>query len=757
MIVGGPLAALFAIEGTLRLAGFGKPSGLFIPDDAPGYMRTNPDFAAPFFPPQFDITPLNFRIARQKEPGHLRIFVLGESAVRGTPEPGFGFVSLLGTQLRAAYPGRQFEVYNLGIVAINSHVVYQIARQVCDLEPDLLVVYMGNNEVVGPYGPGSANLSVMPPLWIIRASVSLGGTRTGQLFRRILGRPWGRTPAWHGMSTFAGRTVRGDDPRLEAVYRNFEANLRSIVNIAIHARAKVVLATVVANLRDSPPFASLHRQGMTDAELSRWKASFEKGRGQWELDQTSGAIASLSEALELDPQYADARYIMGDLLERSGDIQGARAHYLAALHWDALRFRPDGRINSIARTVAAETPDLVHLVDSAKELGSDGASAGAPCGRETLLEHVHFNWDGNLRMGRMLAEESARVLFGTLAPPGRWLDGTGCADAVGYTAFGRLRMLRQMEPIRGKAPFTAQLTFGEDQARYRHEIDLAVREATSEEGLGTVREKLEAALRHDPENANILLRLADVEAQSNLPGRALALTERAIEILPRSPELMVRRARALASVGRTAEAQAVVLEALRTDPYNLPSYTALVEVLRMTGDFKAGRRAFSLALAENPDSGFIRLEFADLLFFHGDRDGAVRECRAVLSREPDNADALRRLVSLFTAEGRSDDAFAIMSAARQTQPLNFENNLALARIYEERGDVGRVFECLRAATLSGPATAQAHVYLARYLNRQGRPVDALVELARARRVAILMGDEGLASEVSATIRSISNP
>ncbi len=163
LAIGAPLVLLLVIEGVLRISGYGVPTDLFIPDVKPGFYRTNPHFTAPYFPAQFDITPLNFRIARSKEAGHLRIFVLGESAVRGTPEPGFGFASQLGPQLRAAYPGRSIEVYNLGIVAINSHVVYQVAQQVLAFQPDLLVVYMGNNEVVGPYGPGSANLSVMPP------------------------------------------------------------------------------------------------------------------------------------------------------------------------------------------------------------------------------------------------------------------------------------------------------------------------------------------------------------------------------------------------------------------------------------------------------------------------------------------------------------------------------------------------------------------------------------------------------------------
>lgn len=755
LVAAAPLVFVLALEGCLRLSGYGQVTDLFIPDEKPGYLRTNPNFTSVYFPEQFDIYPLNFRIARHKEPGHIRIFVLGESAVKGTPEPGFGFTSLLEAQLRAAYPDKRFEVYNLGIVAINSHVVYQEARQAASLEPDLFVVYMGNNEVVGPYGPGSVNLSDMPPLGMIRASIWLGGTRTGQLVRRLVGSAAksasNRMVEWHGMSSFADKTVRGDDPRLKTVYRYFETNLRGIAEVAEHAGIKTVLATVVANLKDCPPFVSLHRPSISESDLIQWNKLYEDGKRSWELDQNERAVQALSETVKIDPEFAEARYILGSVLERKGDEPGARAQYIEALHWDALRFRPDAEINAVARRVASESAGTVVLADTALDLGSDGASASPPSGREILLEHVHFNWDGNVRMARILAEKSAAELFGPEAPTGKWLDSAGCARAVGYTELGRLRMLKQMESIRGKPPFTQQLNFGEDQARYQHEIDLAEKAATSQEGLAAARVQLETAAARDSENPNILLRLSEVESQSSHYDKVLALTDRVMERVPQSPELLVQRGRALASLKRETEAQAEVLEAVRIDPYNLPSYTALVDILRKTGDFQAGQKLFLAALARNPGSGFIRLSYADLLFFHGDRDKAVRECQSVLDRDPGDSDALRRLVSLFTAEGRKEEAFGLMSAARKTQPFNFENDLALARIYKGRSDVEHVVDCLQAATLSGPATAQVHLYLATHFNRLNRPVDALVELARARRIAILMGDQDLVLEISAAM------
>jgi hypothetical protein len=93
-----------------------------------------------------------------------------------------------------------------------------------------------------------------------------------------------------------------------------------------------------------------------------------------------------------------------------------------------------------------------------------------------------------------------------------------------------------------------------------------------------------------------------------------------------------------------------------------------------------------------------------------------------------------------------------MAAARTTQPLNFENNLALARLYEARGEIDQVADCLQAAAVSGPATAQAHLYLARYWKDRHRPADALLELARARRIAVLTGDQKLAGEITDAIR-----
>jgi len=747
-----PLAFLGALEAALRIGGYGSPPTLFITDDRPGFVRTNPAFTLTYFPPQFDISPLNFRLSRHKEPGRIRIFVLGESAVRGIAEPGFGFAALMRTQLRAAYPGREFEVYNLGIVAINSHVVYQIAKEAAKFEPDLFVIYMGNNEVVGPFGPGSVNRSTQFPLSLIRASIWTAQTRTGQLAARIIRRISGHATdetQWHGMSTFVDKTVRGDEPRLEEVYSDFQANLEGILRIAQRHQIKTVLSTVVCNLRDCAPFASLHSPNLTAEALARWTAAYSEGSDALELGDASRALVSLGSAAQIDPEFANEHFLLGRANEVLGEMGAARAEYLKALHWDALRFRTDSRINDIIRRAAAGPSGATRFLDAAYQLGSDADSHGPALGSELLWEHVHFNLAGDARMARMLAKEVSETLFTGVPEPAPWLDETACATASGYTPQGRLQMLSAMQAILSRPPFTNQLTFAEDQLRYTKDLDHAEEEARA--GRARSESVVSEAIRNDAENSYLWLRLSEVQLASGNPDGAVESIDRALALAPVSADLLVRRSHALAAAKRFGEARSEILRAVERAPDHLPAYAEFVDILRKAGDFETGRALFTHALERTPQSDYLRLQWADLLFFRGDKREAELECKAVLARSPGSAEALVRLVSLFSSEGRKDEAFKLMNEARRSQPGNFANDMALARAYEERHQENDVAECLDLAAQSGPAEPEVHVFLGRRLKAMNQSRDAMVEFARARRGALIEGNQEMADAMASVI------
>ena len=177
-----PLLFFALLELGLRLAGFGRPATFFLRASFEGKpaIVENQDFSQIFFPPGLERHPLPCRFDAKKTPGTTRVFIFGESAAMGDPAPAFGLGRALEMLLRERYPETPFEFVNVSMTAINSHVLLPIARECAAKEGDLWVIYMGNNEVVGPFGAGTVFGAKTPPMAAIRASIALKSSRTGQ-------------------------------------------------------------------------------------------------------------------------------------------------------------------------------------------------------------------------------------------------------------------------------------------------------------------------------------------------------------------------------------------------------------------------------------------------------------------------------------------------------------------------------------------------------------------------------------------------
>ncbi|HEY1765858.1 MAG TPA: hypothetical protein VGF85_13120 [Opitutaceae bacterium] len=738
LAVAAPLVALGALEGTLRLAGYGVATDLFIPNAEPGVYRTNPQFTAPYVPASFGIRPLSFRIRRHKAPNALRVFVVGESAAQGMPEPDYGFAALLRANLRAQFPGREVEVFNLGITAINSHVVRRAVAEASAFEPDLFVVYMGNNEVVGPYGPGCAYLSKSPPLSVIRASAWVRGTRTGQLLASLLSRlaPAGsRTPEWKGMETFAAQVVRADDPRLSAVYLNFAANLRDILESARRSGAKVVLSTVAANTRTCSPFVSLHRLDLPAEKMRAWSAAYDAGRIALDLGDGATAAYRFREAIGIDPQYAGVSYRLAEL---DGSREAFPPGYIDALHWDALRFRPDPAINDAIRAAARDFGDSVLLVDAAREFGSDPGS-DKPYRYDAFLDHVHFTWEGNLRLAGLLDAACLRQLRGSREPIPPPLSPETSAAVLGFTPDVELRMDKTMAELTLRPPFTGQITFSRDQALRRAAIETLTWTTSADGAVAAARETVAAAYQRDSRNPALAAHVASLEAELGHLKEARKAMEEALALEPETTERTIALARILARDPQTAgRAEDLLKGALEQDPDYFSAGTALVDVWISRGEAEEGKRVLSALLQRHSQNPYLRLEYAHLLAASGDEAGADGQARSVWEADrtgrPGMA-ALELRVRLALRLGRRDVAEALSLEAAAFQSDDYFNNERLVQIYEARGDSARAADALLAEAASGPFDSAQHLDLAHRLAELHRTREMLDELALAQEVA----------------------
>ena len=756
--VGIPTLLLLGLEGGLRLADFGRSVHFLIPDDQPGYYRTNPDFVSLFMPSSFNLRPLNFRVAVRKPAHTVRIVVLGESAAQGVPEPLFAFAPQVRALLRARYPDKNIEVINTGIVAINSHVVYQIARDLAEFSPDLFLVYLGNNEIVGPYGPGCSYLSEMPPLSLIRLSVFVRSTRTGQLISGFLGRLARRRappPEWGGMTMFTESAVRGDDPRLGKAYRYFETNLEDIVRVASAAGAKTALCTVVSNLKDCAPLLSLHRPDLTAPELSAWKKAFKAGRLKWLLEETEAARADLQEAQRIDPQYADTAFLLGSVEWHAGHAAAARQHFLAAQHWDALRFRPDPLINEIIRRVAHRHP-AVSLLDTARLLGSDPSSAEPPPGRELLFEHVHLDWAGNYRLARTMALGVEAALLDQQPDRPPWLDSAGCAAAVGYTPPARAAVLQQVASITQNPPFTNQLTYPEDMARFAHELKRTEADRANPEILQRAQATVLAAIERDPANPNLVKIAKDIADDLGEDAAALSQAQRGRQLQPEYFRLAAAEAILLTRLDRFAEAEKLLRETALSCPIRelATIAPAFVNFYTRAKRVPEGLRTLDDFISRCPGDRKLMLLRAGLAVFAGDKAGAERGFRALLADDPGNQGALEALVSFLQEQGRSAEAEAESLAAAAHQPRNQANNLRAAALADARGENENTVKYLLAAERSGPVSAAIELRLARKLYSLRLPDESLLHLALARRISRDEGDPAVTDSITEFINQL---
>jgi tetratricopeptide (TPR) repeat protein len=354
----------------------------------------------------------------------------------------------------------KFEVVNTGSVAINSHVVLPIAEGLAKERPDLFIIYSGNNEVVGPYGPGTALTSSKMSLPVIRGSIFVRSTRIGQLLTKV----GTRKKEWRGMEMFLDKQVQASSPLMKYTYANFEKNLRDTIVAGRSAGARVIVSTAATNLKDCAPFGSLHREDLTADELRSWAALVQQGSDAENARSYDEALKSYAAATKIDGQYAELEFRIARTLWKMGDYAGSKQYFTRARDLDTLRFRADSRINEINRAVASASG--AELVD-AEALFSKQSPNGI-IGSELVYEHVHLTPSGNYLLARAMFLQIASKLPAEAGHPVTEADVPSereCEQLLAYTGHDHLRIATEMLQRLQRPPFTNQLNHSDQLLR----------------------------------------------------------------------------------------------------------------------------------------------------------------------------------------------------------------------------------------------------------------------------------------------------
>ncbi|MHB8522800.1 MAG: tetratricopeptide repeat protein [Limisphaerales bacterium] len=678
-----PVLLLVLLELLLRLGGFGYPTSFFRQTHQAGHkiLVENARFGWRFFPRQLARAPRPIALPADKAPGTCRIFVLGESAALGDPEPAYGFPRLLEALLKGRFPAKKIEVVNAAMTAINSNVILPIARDCAGQRGDIWVIYMGNNEVVGPFGAGTIFGAQVPNLTLLRAGLALKSTRIGQLVGAAetrLGMGWVAPPAWRGMEMFLRQQIRQDDSRLETVYAHFRRNLEDILRTAVRSGVKVVIATVVSNLKDCAPLGSLHRLDLTAAELARWEKAYQAGAQFEAAGQFDEALAALHQAGQIDPSYADLQFRLARCSQAIGQFEEARRWFEAARDLDSLRFRCDSRLNQIIRDVAGNrTGDGIYLVDAAAEFAR-GSPHGLT-GGELLVDHVHFGFEGNYLLAGLIGQRIVTALpLIEGAVKRAWPSMTDCARSLALSGWDRYQLVETMRQRLEKPPFTRQLNHAELIAGLEAQLQgwRAFNQPAALPAWREVYRQALAASADDWELHRQLARLLEVFGQRD---EAIGEWRRVVDLVPQYAVAHYQLGRLLDRGADRREAKQQLLEALASWPDFPDALNSLGIVLAHENRFADADRQFARALQLQPDFADAQLNWALTLAAAGQTSEALAHYSNAVSLEPENAQLRLKLGVAFEKQRKISLAVEQFRAALRLDPTNRVARESLAR------------------------------------------------------------------------------
>ncbi len=661
-----PLIFLGGLEVILRLAGFGYDTNAIIEQKLNGkdVCCNNPKFGWRFFQHNIAREFYGFVFDAEKPPGTYRIFVLGASAAQGVPEPAYNFGRILEVMLNQRYPQTRFEVITTAITAINSHVVLEIAKDCAGYDPDLFIVYLGNNEVVGPFGPGTVLSSTPPGLSFIRANIALKLTRIGQLADRILSlaAPHGTGPKrWDGMAMFLGKQVHYDSPDLELVYSYFEQNLDDICKAARRAGADVIISNVGCNLKDCPPFASLHKETLSEAEKQKWQEFYQQGIDNENAGEFQQAIENYLSAAEIDQTFADLQFRLGRCCWNTGQYETAKEQYFKAREYDTLRFRADDGINQTVRSTAErKTGKGVYFVDSVAAL-EENSPHNTP-GEELFYEHVHLNFSGNYVVARTLLARIDDILPATAKQhPGAVLSEEQCAERLTYTPVDRCLVFKLIEDMTCDAPFTNQLYHNEFMGKIKQEIE-ELRAYSQHQRLEEILNQYKQAVEQKPNDWHLRWRLAQVLRMAPQPLKAIEFQyKKIIELCPYVVTAHLKLGVNLRQQGNYNEALTVLKKLLDIKPNSADAHYEIAEIYRGLKDYKNTIRHLKASLAiESSKSADIYAFLAESYYLSGDINKAIDTLYKAIGYFPEEKTAIAHayLGYLFGRQGEYKKALA---------------------------------------------------------------------------------------------------
>jgi tetratricopeptide (TPR) repeat protein len=357
------LALLVVLEFILRIFIPGHPPPMIRKlgeIDGKSFMLFDRVGPASFFGPQANrMSPAEIVGFYMPKPTNtLRIITVGESAMKGFPQPdAFNAASILREMLRDEFPGKTIEVLNFGATAVASFPVLKIAEAAVQCDPDILIAMVGHNEYFGAYGV-VATRHLGSQAWLFNLDYRVRHTAIAQAIEKIISSS-SKPQHKQLMEMMAGMDfIAPDSPLREKAFNNLDRHIEGIRKVCASENIPLILCVPPGNESDFAPVGK-------DKDTQGARYFFQRGKKE----------------------------------QSEGSFDEATADFRSARDLDTMPWRASSRMQNLIRSL--ETNQSIRICDVDQAFREYGSTNGI--GWNLMDDHVHPNINGQLIMaGAML-------------------------------------------------------------------------------------------------------------------------------------------------------------------------------------------------------------------------------------------------------------------------------------------------------------------------------------------------------------------
>ncbi len=365
------------------------------------------------------------------------ITVIGDSSAYGLPfERWLSTGRIVTWRLRQAIPNRRFRLEVLAEPGVHLERMHQKLAKL-QRWPDVLIIYSGHNEFTYRYR------------WS-RSVEHYGDERAFRPWRTLRRQAARLSPLCEMIQDAIEANGLGEPPPPEVTRQlvdvpactpeefderlaDFRRRLERIVAFCERVGTLPVLVIPPGNDAGFEPNRSVLPPETTRAERAAFARRFLAARAI-ERSDPGRALALYRALLVPYPGFAETHFRLARLLERAGQWEAARRHYVAARDLDALPMRCPSAFQNVYREVAARH-DVI-LVDGPKVL--QAASAHGILDDSLFLDAMHPNVKGHALLAQaILRRLHQRRAFGwPKGSPPPTIHPDDCARHFGLNAEG---------------------------------------------------------------------------------------------------------------------------------------------------------------------------------------------------------------------------------------------------------------------------------------------------------------------------------